>query len=230
MDVFTKILLTIIGTGFFGNIVLYFLKRRDANINRDKELLDPIIDEICKICFSAETFINNSNRISKRLVELHKKQLKLFQEADNEMQQYNILQDELMAIYSKETITTSDKINIPIIQKQEDEHLRKRGIIMDEALKIPNEEKRIISEFNIEIHKEISHYNGLTHRLTNTYKFSNKKTSKKVSQQLTMIDNALKKIINSCESYPNLQLSPPLLFYLYKIATDCRLKLTQIND
>lgn len=229
MDLFTKILLAIIGTGFLGNLLLYRFKRRDSINDHDKELLNPIIDEVCKVCYSTDTFIHKSNRVSKKLDELYKKQLNLFKDADNELHQYNMLQDELMSIYSKEDIKASDKINIQIIRDQQDIYFRKRSTIIDEALSIPTMKLKIITDFNTEIQEEISRYNGLTHRLTNTYKFSNKKTSKIVCQQLTKIDNAFKKIINSCENYPTMKLSSSLLFYLFKAATDCRLKLTQLN-
>lgn len=229
MDLLTKILLTLVGTGFLGNLLLYRFKRRDSINDRDKELLNPIIDEVCKVCHSAETIINKSNMISKKLDDLYKKQFQLFKDAEAEMRQYDILQNELMSIYSKTEITTPDRINIQLIRQQEDGCLRKRFEIMEEALAIPKEEQKTISEFNIEIKQEISPYNGLTHRLTNIYKFSNKRTSRIVGQQLTKIDNILKKIIDNCESYPILQLSPPLLFHLFKMATDCRLKLTQLN-
>lgn len=184
MDLFTKILLAIIGTGFIGNIILYRFKRRDSINDRDKELLNPIIDEVCKVCYSAEKIIDSSNRVSKKLDELRKKQLKLFKDADGEMLQYDKLQDELMSIISKGNFTHLDQIDIQIMRKRQDEYLLKRNTIMDEALAIPKEEQQIISELNIEIKNEIFPYNGLTHRLTNIYKFSNKKTSKAVFQQL----------------------------------------------
>lgn len=226
MDVLTKILLATFSTGFFGNLILYWFKRRDAINDRDKDLLEPIINEVCNVCGTADIINDNINRISKRLDELHKKQLKLFKDADDIMRNYNTLQDELMSVYAKDEISASDRINMEIIRKQIDDSILKRCAIMDEALSIPKEEQKIISEFNIYIQNEISRYKGLTHRLTNTYKLSNKKTLKIVCQQLTRIDNANKKIINTCESYPTILLSPPHLFNLYKIATDSRLKLT----
>lgn len=212
MNLITNILLAIIGTGFIGNLLLYIFKRRDSINDRDKELLNPIIDEVCKVCYSTETIIDKSNMISKKLEELQKKQLKLFEDADNEMRQYDILQDELMTIISKENITSRELTDIQIIRKRQDEYLQKRRAIMDEALAIPQKEQQIISELNVEIKNQISRYNGMTHRLTNIYKFSNKRTSRLVCQQLAKIDTALKKIKNSCESYPTLQLAPPLLF------------------
>lgn len=229
MDLLSKIFLAIIGTGILGELFIYWFKRRDSISDRDNELLNPIIDEVCKICYCADKIIVKSNRISKRLDELHKKQLKLFEDANVEMNQYNILQNELMGILSKGHISPSDLINLPIIQKQSDGYAHKRSEFMEEALAIPEEEKKITSEFNIEIQKEIAPYIGLTHRLTNIYKISNKKASNVLCQQLTKIDHALKEIVTSCESYPTLLLSPPHLFYLFKVATNCRLKLTQLN-
>lgn len=229
MDLLSKVFLAIIGTGILGELLIYRFKRRDSISDRDKELLNPIIDEVCRICYCADKIIVKSNRVSKRLDELHKQQLKLFEDADVEMHQYNILQNELMGIFSKGRVSSSDLINLPIIQKQSDRYAHKRSEIMEEALAIPKEEKKIITEFNIEIQKEISPYIGLTHRLTNIYKISNKKTSSILCQQLTKIDHALKEIITSCESYPTLLLSPPHLFYLFKVATNCRLKLAQLN-
>lgn len=229
MDVLTKIILIIFGTGFLGNLILYWVKKRDSVNSIDKELLNSVIDEICNLCYSIDTIIDKNENVSKKLNELHKKQVKLLNEADSKMKQFLLLQDKLRSYYDKGNISKSDSISIDFIKKEEDKYLKERNLIMDEALSIPKERKNCLADLNLKIQKELSSYSKLKHRLSNTYKFSNKNKTKIISEQLKKIDNSINDIIKWCESHPTVQLPQLILFKLYKDAINCRLKITELN-
>lgn len=229
MDVLTKIILIIFGAGFVGNLVLYWIKKRDSLNSTDKELLNSIIDVICNLCYSIDTIIDKNENVSKKLTKLHKKEVELFNEADSKMKQFLSLQDKLKSYYDKEVISKSDSKSIDFIKKEQDKYLKERILIMDEALSIPKKGEICLVDFNLEIQTELSSYSKLKHRLSNTYKFSNKNKTKIISKQLKKIDNSINVIIKWCESHPTLQLPQSMLFNLYKDAINCRLKISGLN-
>lgn len=229
MSIIEIILLPLLGIGFVGNLYMYYRKRKDNKSDEDKILINPLIDEICNICQAIDEMISQNGNTMKTLDKMRHEEIKKYREIDSIGERYGEVQDELMKIYDKESFSECDSINITTLRERRDEYSKQRALLIQEISSEHIKETTIIRNNNESIKDKLQNVYGVANRQTNTYKLNNKDHSLIISNLLVQLDKLIKTAIDNISEIKSIPIPPPILFALYKSATACRLKLTQIS-
>ena len=232
----------IIGTGIIGEVVMYFIKRHDEIIKKDKSIIEKVISDLSQYseCLNTAFRIWDSN-INTLLNEIED-YIKIVHETNDNLE---FLECEYKEVVEEEQkyICKYAKICPRCLNSAPPdallEYCKKSNIVLAEFTEKQNKLKDIILKLLDEIQSEISEFNDLTNHFSDVYTLSDKKRREKIIFQLNkiqqvntaisgcFIDIKSDPIIRICdEKYP----IASLLIRAIKEIEDGKTKISQIMD
>ena len=180
----------IIGTGVVGEVVMYFIKRHDEIIKKDKSIIEKVISELSQYseCLNSAYIIWDSN-ISNLLDEIRDYIEKIHEAGDN----LKFLKSEYKDVVDEEQkhICKYAKICPRCINSAPPdtllEYSKRSNIVLAEFTEKQNKLKEVILRLLDEIQSEISEFNDLTNHFPDVYTLNDKKRREKIIFQLEKI-------------------------------------------
>lgn len=210
------------GSGITG-FIQFLIKRNDETKNSNKQLLSPILDEICKICEVTYYLINLVEEQNNEIAKILSEERKLYKEANRKFSTIDKWQSEFLTIHQKTLPSDTDICNLKVLSKLINERNEEYFNLISQAHNKPNEAKEICQNTISHIIESLSSFSLIHEKETKHYKLSNKKLARKISNIFKDIDKLIRhngELMSSC-SY--LKIPNILLIELYKVANDGKL-------
>ena len=210
------------GSGITG-FVQFVIKRKDEENNSNRQLLSPILDELCNICAVTFSLINFVEEQNTEIAKVLSDERKLYKEANRKLSSADKWQDEIMTIHQKDLPSDADICNLKVLRKLITDKQQEYSELISQALNKPDEAKALCQNAISKIEESLIPFLLMHEKETTHYKLSNKKIVRKITKIFKDIDKLIrcnKELTHSC-SY--LQIPNILLLELYKVSNDGRL-------
>lgn len=210
------------GTGITG-FIQFIIKRKDEENNSNKQLLSPILDELCNVCTVTFSLINYVEEQNDVIAKILADERKLFKEANSKLSSVDRWQDEIMEIHKMDVPSDADICNLKVLRKLIIDKHQEYSNLISQAISKPDEAKDVCQMAITKINESLAPFLLMHEKESKHYKLSNKKLARKITKIFKEIDKLIRrnKELNSSCSYlkiPNL-----VLLELYKVANEGRL-------
>ena len=212
----------VLGSGATG-FIQFVIKRMDEQKSFNKQLLSPLVDELCNICSVAYSLINFVEEQNVLIANILSEERRLYKDANLKLSSTDKWQDELMAIYQKKYPSDADISNIKYLLGLINDRQEEYSSLITQALGKPEEARQICKTAISKIIESLSPFKGVNDKETKHYKLSDKKLSRKITKIFKDIDkmiNRNNKLMTSCSYF---KIPNTFLIEIYKIANDGKL-------
>ncbi len=207
------------GSGITG-FVQFIIKRKDEDKNSNRQLLSPILDELCNICAITFSLINYVEEQNNEIAKILSDERKLYKEANGKLSSADKWQDEVMEIHQKELPSDADICNLNVLRKLITDKHQEYSKLISQALNKPDEAKTLCHNAISKINESLTPFLLMHEKETSHYKLSDKKLARKITKIFKNIDKLIRrnKELNHYSSY--LKIPNIFLLELYKVAND----------